>query len=1204
MSHDCFISYTRNDYSLALQLSEALARNGIVVWWDPNLKEAVGPWRKHVAGALADSKAVLVIVSRNSVDRDEVNNEVSFANAWHKPVIPIFAGDVPAKGELFLAVQRLQRVTTTFTMMEDRAVQEVVSKLKNIAYDPTPEISLQELALIDADVPSSGKLDDVLQRACYAYLVHSITNAAFTEAEQMLQAIRNGSILFQSPERFEAVHTWFKWVRWYENARQECRTWGEALNRLAKSPPSKFESPSDFQAACPPVALRLEAAFRRLLDQVSADSLRCIATGDSVDAVRTLSAFEPNLLSPLIPLIAGVDLMARPSDESFFNCAQSVLALYGSDSVASGASFDGLLQSSFPPQEKQVEEAQATWNARTAQMKSMRQLVEMLEAVTAKNRETESPTSQLIRALRDKMAGGDLSTPPDFANALRLLRVWDSGLVILTRLDYEEQNLEQAESALVKAGKLFTQANFHSQLVRAYRLASATYLQSSRTAASPEMVQDLARLEPAIEQLLKGLVLPLVRYLSPQGGDRLKDAQQLWQRLNSTRADVERRRQVVEVIGSLRTGDLNASFTAIQKQMADHPELAPLLEPWIKVCEALRSLQASDPTWRSVVDSNTGLPKQSLGESNRKQLDNVLAAAERAEHSLRAAWKSGSPIHDAAIPDRLLISYLARLRGLLDDIDRCDWQAAERRLAAYIAEDPAAPDFSWNLLEAIRQLAEAHVFAGFENVLTMPVIRHSAKQSSKSGFSPSYSGQIALLALFGQVDVVGAGLKSLNEYVPHNLGVAVLASMRNKQASVARQSLALLVSSCALFACCEKYRDSLAQAFAPVVLSPSANKGRKLRENAGSHLKNLFESMGVAWGPITDPQSWACRWEVECCAVSQMTVEPTYAPLPWPFGPALIEFYGLGQELGRVLERKSTLRVWYGPGAASAAMNISGEPETSLRSLPPAERFTADQASEWLAYACLKDPLSSLHEDINRLRCDILLVLLYRDGFKSETTPDEKTSIEKNLIDHCRELLELRQRGTLIDVPFIRALNTIFGEMVNQLDEPEVHLRRAATIEDAEARKACMDGVIKFLIALPNREWLTNCMAALQSFRSDVCRSLVDLKFVEWRRQGQPAVLLDEMSALAEDAVRDDPKDPNAKLLKVRILLLRPEMFSDAESYLKSLQNSAALLDWPSRAIKEFQELTRILNNSRKDDFSTLIADQVADRVEHKKENS
>lgn len=118
-----FFSYSRDDSDFVLQLAKNLRRAGAKVWLD-QLDIAPGVrWDKAIEDALTQSKILLVILSKKSVESDNVLDEVSFALEEGKTVVPVLLENC----EIPFRLRRLQYAD--FTGNHDRGVQTLIKAL-------------------------------------------------------------------------------------------------------------------------------------------------------------------------------------------------------------------------------------------------------------------------------------------------------------------------------------------------------------------------------------------------------------------------------------------------------------------------------------------------------------------------------------------------------------------------------------------------------------------------------------------------------------------------------------------------------------------------------------------------------------------------------------------------------------------------------------------------------------------------------------------------------------------------------------------------------------------------------------------------------------------------------------------------------------------------------------------------------------------
>jgi TolB-like protein len=88
---DVFLSYSREDKAIASRFAEGLRREGFDVWWDQTLHSG-DPYDRLTEQALRDSKAAVVLWSRNSVDSRWVRAEATMADR-RGILVPVMVGD-------------------------------------------------------------------------------------------------------------------------------------------------------------------------------------------------------------------------------------------------------------------------------------------------------------------------------------------------------------------------------------------------------------------------------------------------------------------------------------------------------------------------------------------------------------------------------------------------------------------------------------------------------------------------------------------------------------------------------------------------------------------------------------------------------------------------------------------------------------------------------------------------------------------------------------------------------------------------------------------------------------------------------------------------------------------------------------------------------------------------------------------------------
>ncbi len=144
-----FFSYSRDDTEFVLQLAKNLRLAGANVWLDQLDISPGSRWDKSIEIALKESHALLVILSKTSVESNNVLDEVSFALEEGKKVVPVLLEDC----EIPFRLRRLQYAD--FTEHHKKGIQtliqalnlnrEVALKLNDFADQETEKFSEEEI---------------------------------------------------------------------------------------------------------------------------------------------------------------------------------------------------------------------------------------------------------------------------------------------------------------------------------------------------------------------------------------------------------------------------------------------------------------------------------------------------------------------------------------------------------------------------------------------------------------------------------------------------------------------------------------------------------------------------------------------------------------------------------------------------------------------------------------------------------------------------------------------------------------------------------------------------------------------------------------------------------------------------------------------------------------------------------------------------
>ena len=89
---DVFISYVEEDGAAAAELAAALEDAGYSVWYYERDSIPGPPYLIQVNEAIEQARAVVLLISRDSLSSNQVTNEVVFAHESRRPFIPVLLG--------------------------------------------------------------------------------------------------------------------------------------------------------------------------------------------------------------------------------------------------------------------------------------------------------------------------------------------------------------------------------------------------------------------------------------------------------------------------------------------------------------------------------------------------------------------------------------------------------------------------------------------------------------------------------------------------------------------------------------------------------------------------------------------------------------------------------------------------------------------------------------------------------------------------------------------------------------------------------------------------------------------------------------------------------------------------------------------------------------------------------------------------------
>jgi len=144
-----FISYSHKDSQVVFKEITELSHTGYRIWYDEGIDPG-NEWPDEVAQALEKSAFFIVFISPNSINSQNVKNEINFALNKHKPFLAVHITDTVLPSGLLLRMGDIQAIfrykmdEITFTRKICRALPEklIDNKQKKSslpAFKPGPE---------------------------------------------------------------------------------------------------------------------------------------------------------------------------------------------------------------------------------------------------------------------------------------------------------------------------------------------------------------------------------------------------------------------------------------------------------------------------------------------------------------------------------------------------------------------------------------------------------------------------------------------------------------------------------------------------------------------------------------------------------------------------------------------------------------------------------------------------------------------------------------------------------------------------------------------------------------------------------------------------------------------------------------------------------------------------------------------------------
>jgi hypothetical protein len=133
-----FINYSSQDEALATQLVATLEDAGLDAWFKKREILPGDNWAEKISQGLKESNAMVVLFSRDALDSDAVQSNISFAlgeKAFSHRLIPVIVGDskdFPSERIPWI-FNRLKTIRLSKDSENDDKFREIVKALKDAA---------------------------------------------------------------------------------------------------------------------------------------------------------------------------------------------------------------------------------------------------------------------------------------------------------------------------------------------------------------------------------------------------------------------------------------------------------------------------------------------------------------------------------------------------------------------------------------------------------------------------------------------------------------------------------------------------------------------------------------------------------------------------------------------------------------------------------------------------------------------------------------------------------------------------------------------------------------------------------------------------------------------------------------------------------------------------------------------------------------
>ena len=131
MSAEVFISYASSDRDRILDLVDRLDAAGVSVWIDQMSIEGATMWSQEIVAAIRSCKVLILAISENSADSENVVKEVALASEGRKRILPVYLASAEIPESMAYQLAGIQRVEF-FEGDEEAGQQSVIRALAKL----------------------------------------------------------------------------------------------------------------------------------------------------------------------------------------------------------------------------------------------------------------------------------------------------------------------------------------------------------------------------------------------------------------------------------------------------------------------------------------------------------------------------------------------------------------------------------------------------------------------------------------------------------------------------------------------------------------------------------------------------------------------------------------------------------------------------------------------------------------------------------------------------------------------------------------------------------------------------------------------------------------------------------------------------------------------------------------------------------------